>query len=58
MAPYIVKRLYYLKTYSVVKSFLARGYVENTSCIAKYKSLLEKQRKHKQQIMELYDATQ
>src|SRR5690606_10099412 len=37
---------------------LARGYVENTTCIRMYRILLEKQRKHKQQVMELYHATQ
>jgi len=35
---------------------LAKGYVENTSCIAKYKSLLERQREHKKKIAELYNA--
>jgi len=35
---------------------LAKGYIENTSCIGKYKLLLEKQRKHKQQIVELYNV--
>jgi hypothetical protein len=36
---------------------LAKGYVENTSCIHKYKLLLEKQRKHKDEIRALYDTT-
>jgi hypothetical protein len=36
---------------------LSIGYVENTSCIAKYKSLLERQREHKKKIAEIYDAT-
>ncbi len=33
---------------------LAKGYVENTSCIGLYRKLLEKQRKHKQEMQELY----
>lgn len=33
---------------------LARGYVANTSCLGQYKLLLEKQRRHKQEMMELY----
>lgn len=33
---------------------LAVGYVENTSCIGKYRVLLEQQRKYKKEIQELY----
>ena len=37
---------------------LSIGDVENTSCIAKYKFLLERQREHKKKITELYNAKQ
>lgn len=33
---------------------LARGYVKNTGCIREYKLLLEKQRKHKTEVEELF----
>lgn len=33
---------------------LAKGYVANTSCLGQYKLLLEKQRRHKKEMMELY----
>ena len=33
---------------------LAKGYVANTSCLGRYKLLLEKQRRHKQEMVELY----
>lgn len=35
---------------------LAKGYVANTSCLGQYKLLLEKQRKHKKEQQELYNA--
>ena len=33
---------------------LAKAYVKNTGCIGEYQLLLDKQRKHKQQVQELY----
>ena len=33
---------------------LAKGYVKNTGCIREYRLLLEKQRKHKNQIEDLF----
>ena len=33
---------------------LAKGYVANTSCLGQYKLLLEKQRKHKAEVDELF----
>jgi hypothetical protein len=35
---------------------LARGYISNTSCIAEYKLLLEKQRKHKVEMQGIYNV--
>jgi len=36
-------------------SSLAKGYVKNTSCIAQWQLLLEKQVKHKEQMRLIYD---
>ena len=33
---------------------LAAGYISNTNCVGQYKLLLEKQRKHKAQVEELF----
>lgn len=33
---------------------LARGYVANTSCLGQYKLLLDKQRRHKQEMELIY----
>lgn len=33
---------------------LAKGYVKNTSCIGEYQLLLEKQRKHKDEMRKTY----
>ena len=36
-------------------SSLAKGYVKNTSCIAQWQLLLDKQIKHKKEMEKLYD---
>ena len=36
---------------------LAKGYVENTSCLAKYQLLLEKQKEYNNSVEALYDNT-
>ena len=36
-------------------SSLTKGYVKNTSCIAQWQLLLDKQVKHKKEVEKLYD---
>ena len=34
---------------------LAKGYVANTSCLGQYKLLLEKQRRHRDEMRKIYE---